>query len=129
MEYIEKLQMMQSNSKNLENLSKEELIQFINLLLKMGISQGIGNQYADELTKTIHQREVTSYQQSLVNVVHANLVKLEHINYFEVATGIKFDSDFIDKLCNKKIILKEQSNEQKSNSVKQTRKQSNRRWV
>lgn len=103
MKYIEKLQTMQGSAKNLENLSKEELIELVELLLKMSISQEKGYVYADELTQIVHKGEVESYQKALVDVVHANSVLLENVNRFELITTLKIDDDLINDLLDQEV--------------------------
>lgn len=106
MKYIEKLQTMQGSTKNIENLSKEELIELVELLLKMSISQEKGYVYADELTQIVHKGEVESYQKALVDVVHASSEKADNALRFEQVTGFKIDNDLIEKLMSQEVEIK-----------------------
>lgn len=105
MEYIEKLKNVQRNLDNLENKTKEELVEFVKLIVRISINREEGNQYADDLIQDIHDREIERQTEANLAILKNGTENFELLSRFEMVTGFKLDNNLLQDLINGTVVI------------------------
>ncbi|WP_288395433.1 hypothetical protein [uncultured Vagococcus sp.] len=106
MRYLDKLKKVQGNLENLDNKSKEEVIKFAQLIVKMSISREEGHQYADDLIQDIHDREIENQVEVNLAILKNGTDNFELLNQFEMVTGFKLDNNLLQDLAKGTVVVK-----------------------
>lgn len=106
MRYLDKLKKIQGNLENLDNKSKEEVIKFAQLIVKMSISREEYHQYADDLIQDIHDREIENQVEVNLAILKNGTDNFELLNQFEMVTGFKLDNNLLQDLTKGTVVVK-----------------------
>lgn len=106
MRYLDKLKKVQGNLENLDNKSKEEVIKFAQLVVKMSISREEGYQYADDLIQDIHDRGIENQVEVNLAILKNGTDNFELLNRFEMVTGFKLDNNLLQDLAKGTVVVK-----------------------
>lgn len=106
MEYIDKLKKVEADLDNLESKTKEEVIKFAKLIVKMSINREEGNQYADELIRTTHEQKFENMVKASIAILQSGTDNFNLLYQFKCLTGFKLDGNLLQDLAKGTVIIK-----------------------